>query len=442
MTSPGAIRAGGVYVEVGADDSSLPRSLAATQERLRAWVAQNQAQFTKATKGALSGEGGGKGFMSGGFRGADLMGTGLQLMTFVKGLEAVTITGQIFAAALENDTASVRRLGESLPLVGNLVKLLGPLADSAAKGLLQHAGWDVVGAYDSGATAKAEKDRAAQAKAWNEGLKIIEGQETAFRKMTMSARGFFEWQLKAKGLGQEQLGQALAWFDATQATKTAENALAAERSEAAEQSKRDLSAREEAARAYARTTLTPRQLIEAEVQGMHLSAAAEKEVLAAKLLTLEITEKQAAAEKEARQELQAAAEAARQAETERQHDEQLRFRNEMDLVEKANRVHEETMSAKERFLNKQGELKELLGVGLIDKPEYDQAIRDALEQAARSLPDAVARTVGVRGTFNPMEAAGIGAGTAQDRIAAATEKTAKMTEKIAQLAKDWGLNFN
>ena len=56
--------------------------------------------------------------------------------------------------------------------------------------------------------------------------------------------------------------------------------------------------------------------------------------------------------------------------------------------------------------------------------------------------DAVAHTVGVRGSFNAMEAAGLGAGGPADRIAAATEKTAAMTEKIAVLAKDWGVNFN
>jgi len=48
----------------------------------------------------------------------------------------------------------------------------------------------------------------------------------------------------------------------------------------------------------------------------------------------------------------------------------------------------------------------------------------------------------VRGTFSAIEAAGMGAGGVSDRIASATEKTAKNTEKIAQLAANLGVNFN
>jgi len=58
------------------------------------------------------------------------------------------------------------------------------------------------------------------------------------------------------------------------------------------------------------------------------------------------------------------------------------------------------------------------------------------------MPDAMRRTIGVRGTFNAMEAAGFGAGDVSDRIAQATEKTAKNTEKIAQLAASLGVSFN
>ena len=50
-------------------------------------------------------------------------------------------------------------------------------------------------------------------------------------------------------------------------------------------------------------------------------------------------------------------------------------------------------------------------------------------------------TVGVSGTFNALEARGLGAGGVTDRIASATEATAKNTKKLADKARNGGLAF-
>ena len=61
------------------------------------------------------------------------------------------------------------------------------------------------------------------------------------------------------------------------------------------------------------------------------------------------------------------------------------------------------------------------------------ALGDLMEQTAK-------RTTGVRGTFNAMEARGLAAGGASDRIANATEETAKNTRKLVDKAAN-GLAF-
>ncbi len=60
---------------------------------------------------------------------------------------------------------------------------------------------------------------------------------------------------------------------------------------------------------------------------------------------------------------------------------------------------------------------------------------DQFEGLASALRDQK-RTIGVAGTFNAMEARGLGAGGATDRIAKASEETARNTKKIADKVRD------
>ena len=486
MPPAGAIRQGGVYVEISADDAPLVRSLAASQARLRAWVAQNQAQFTKATEGALSGEAGGTRFLSGSFKGTELFEGGLKFAAAIGATKAAIADVQIFSALFRGDMEGARAAAEKLPFgLGEITKELGAAADEAAKFMLSLAGRDMAGAYDSAATAKAARDRAAQAKAWNEGLKIIEAQADAFRKATMSARDYFKAQLESKGIGQEQVDQALAIYDQTEAAKTAQRALTAERAEAAGQGSRDLEAREGVSREYARATLSARDMVAAEVEGMHLSAGVAKEVLEAKLRILDITEKQAAAEKAAKlaasitESLEAlkirVAEAKGDldslgAEQERAVDNiadavgagTLSFSEATAEIDKVKAAYGELRKAQDEATGRKvgqdlteamktplekaaaeiARYKAMLAHGDIGEDTYSRAIRKSVEEAASSMPDAMRHTVGVRGTFNAMEAAGFGAGNVADRILAASEKTAKNTEKIAQAADALGVTFN
>ncbi|MBI5725920.1 MAG: phage tail tape measure protein [Planctomycetes bacterium] len=72
---------------------------------------------------------------------------------------------------------------------------------------------------------------------------------------------------------------------------------------------------------------------------------------------------------------------------------------------------------------------------------------DVIEKARRQLGGlgdlmemTSKKTIGVKGTFNAMEARGMGAGGVTDRIANASEETAKNTRKLLDKAKD-GLTF-
>ena len=70
-----------------------------------------------------------------------------------------------------------------------------------------------------------------------------------------------------------------------------------------------------------------------------------------------------------------------------------------------------------------------------------KALGLAKDEKAAGVKDAIERVVGVRGTFNAMQARGLGAGGATDRIVTAVEKTEKHTKKVANAAQRGGLAF-
>jgi hypothetical protein len=65
-----------------------------------------------------------------------------------------------------------------------------------------------------------------------------------------------------------------------------------------------------------------------------------------------------------------------------------------------------------------------------DRLEAPPAIPDYLEGLGPTIEQAQKKTIGVHGTFNAMEAPGMRAGGVTDRIAKATEETAKNTKKL------------
>ena len=66
---------------------------------------------------------------------------------------------------------------------------------------------------------------------------------------------------------------------------------------------------------------------------------------------------------------------------------------------------------------------------------------DDWEGIGDKLDEVKKRTVGVTGTFNVMEARGLGAGGTADRLANAAEQTAKNTKRLVDEARMGGLTF-
>ena len=89
-----------------------------------------------------------------------------------------------------------------------------------------------------------------------------------------------------------------------------------------------------------------------------------------------------------------------------------------------------------------GEVKALLAAGAITQETYNRAVHKAVEDAAAAMPDAARHSIGVRGTFSAAEARGLGAGNVQDRIAAASEASAKCNKQIVRLMERFEIVFN
>ena len=65
-----------------------------------------------------------------------------------------------------------------------------------------------------------------------------------------------------------------------------------------------------------------------------------------------------------------------------------------------------------------------------ERLQSPQGIADYLEGLGPAVQQAQQKTIGVHGTFNAMEAPGMRAGGAWDRMTKATEETAKNTKKL------------
>lgn len=68
-------------------------------------------------------------------------------------------------------------------------------------------------------------------------------------------------------------------------------------------------------------------------------------------------------------------------------------------------------------------------------------LADYLEGLGPAITQAQEKTIGTAGTFSAMEARGLGAGGVTDRIAKASEETAKNTKRLVQEAQMGGLTF-
>jgi len=82
------------------------------------------------------------------------------------------------------------------------------------------------------------------------------------------------------------------------------------------------------------------------------------------------------------------------------------------------------------------------GPGELKEPQdFLSKVKTSLAGLGEAVQRAAERTVGVRGTFSAMESRGLGAGGATDRIAKASEETAKNTRRLVTEAQMGGLTF-
>ncbi|MCL2646108.1 MAG: phage tail tape measure protein [Phycisphaerales bacterium] len=116
-----------------------------------------------------------------------------------------------------------------------------------------------------------------------------------------------------------------------------------------------------------------------------------------------------------------------------------------EAQKKINAAQAELEAAKKEWQAAIGEarqkrqMKDAEGPKRLDRP---LDIGDYLEGLGPVIEQAKEKTVGVNGTFNAMEARGMAGGPVADRIAKATEETAKHTKKLLQEAQMGGLSFD
>ncbi|MBE3096029.1 MAG: hypothetical protein IMZ44_02720, partial [Planctomycetes bacterium] len=164
MVASSGVRAGAAYVEISADDSPMQQRLAASQKRLRQWVAENSGPaLTRGTEAAVMAQGReGGGFLSGGFKGMQIAETGLKFATAIAAVKVGIKDVQMFSALFQGDMEGARKAAESLPFgLGEIVKELAAGADAAARWVaLRSLGEGLApGPYDANAAAGAKRIR-------------------------------------------------------------------------------------------------------------------------------------------------------------------------------------------------------------------------------------------------------------------------------------------
>ena len=432
VASASGIRAGAAYVEITADDTPMMRRLQASQARLRHWVAENSAPaLTRGTEASALGDGG-KGFLGGGFRGTELFDTGLKLATAIAAAKVAIKDVQIFAAVFRGDLEGARKAAEALPFgLGEIVKQLSGPVDAAMKAFV----FRLKGIYDDPGSGSVDKRaRAASVEQYNRGLKAVLDTQKALDKATMSPRQYARAEVEGMNLAAAEAGKLLALklrlveVDEQKAAWTKANA----------EHERGEGLVAEAMNQWAKATMSEREFIEYEVRGMGLVAEQAQSLLSWRLELFDVTQRQKQADEDWADILRSAGDEA-----------EAWYRSVEDAVaaegrewEKAFALEDSLRTPEEQAQAQIAEYREMLEGGRIGEDTYNRAVRKALEDAASAMPDAVRRSVGVRGTFSALETAGMGAGGVSDRIAHATEDTAKNTEKIARLAASLGVTFD
>jgi hypothetical protein len=443
MVSAGDIRAGGAYVELGIKDSAFDERLARSQARLKQWVAENAraaaAPITRANEGALAGAGaagGPGGFFRGSFRSAELFEGGIRFVAAIQAARVAIKDVQIFSALVRGDFDGMRKAAEALPFgLGEVVKQLSGPVDEWCKGIALRLTGLADFTYDKGAAQKAAQDRKAEVEQYNRFLQAYDAAEKAVQKATLSAREYARWEVEGMKLTEQQAGKVLA-LKYKQIEADENKQADRQRAEAAKHYSDELA---KAMDEVAKLRLGEEGYIEYQVRAMNLTAEAAQSLIGWKKEALRLEKEHKKAEEDARKARQAAEEAAREEQRSRLEEFDEAERNFKRYEEEAARLKESLMSPKEKFERQRELLTELRDAEMITQDEWTRGIYQAMEEAAKDMPDEVERTIGVRGTFNALQAEALGAGDASDAIAHNTDKTAKAAEKVARLIEEWGV---
>jgi len=436
----GDIRAGGAFVEISAQDARFVQALQRSQARLKQWVREAEAQtpMTKGTEKQLLG-GEGKGFLTGGFRGTELFNTGLRFATAIMATRAAMGDIKIASALVRGDWEGMRKAAEALPFgLGEIVKELSGPVDAAFAAIINRIkGINPEDTNNARANAKAKKDRQEESAQFARFTKAFHAADQAAKKATMSARELAAAEVAELDVTANQAQKIMA---------LREKAIAGD--EEKEAGKKRTEAREhetdlirKAQDEYSKLVMTEEEYAAYEVRNMNLAAEAAKSLIGWKLESIRVTKEQKKAEEDKKKAAKDAedVEQSREKFAEEGWDRALEAHKK--ATEEGDKMTEEALSPYARFEKERDHLKELLDADLINPKTYKFQIKKLLEDAAKDMPDLVAQTVGVQGTFSAFGAGRMGIGP-MDRMAKGIDETAKNTKKIADLAVQWGVSFS
>ncbi|MBM4019902.1 MAG: hypothetical protein FJ288_16540, partial [Planctomycetes bacterium] len=298
MPDAGAIRMGGAYVEISADDTPMLRRLRESQARLRQWVAENSGPaLTRGTEASVLAQGReGGGFLSGGFKGMQIAETGLKFATAIAATKVAIKDVQMFAALFQGNMEGARKAAEELPFgLGEIVKELSGPVDAAAKWFIfRLKGLDTDDSADRAAAARAKRDRDEGVAAWNRYVNAVHSVDRALAQATMSAEEFARYEVDGLRLAQTEadalLAKKLRLIQIEQQRKQAEQFRAMQ--------ERGQNLVNEAMDAYARATMSEREFLAYQSRHMQVSASAAQQWLSWTLAALDATERRQKAEKQ------------------------------------------------------------------------------------------------------------------------------------------------
>ncbi|MCX5674809.1 MAG: hypothetical protein NTX87_07360 [Planctomycetota bacterium] len=295
MVASSGVRAGAAYVEISADDSPMQQRLAASQKRLRQWVAENSGPaLTRGTEAAVMAQGReGGGFLSGGLRGTELFGTGMKFAAAIGIAKVAIADAHIFSNLFRGDMEGARKAAEELPFgLGAVVKELAAGADAAARWVALRSLGAGVEPYDANAAAGAKRIRDESVDQHNRGLKAVEDAQKALQRATMTAREYAQVEVAGMNLAADAAEKVLA-------CKLRLIAVDEQKKEAAKIAAdvaRGQDLLNQAMLEYEKLTVPAREYLRLEVQAMGLTADKAEQLLAWKLAILDVTEEQARAE--------------------------------------------------------------------------------------------------------------------------------------------------